>query len=219
MGIRLAIVPAEILWLRSGISSRRSAGTSTGRRPRIAKMKSSHSFWLVVVALTGCQGALPGISGLGQPGRVPPPATGSYQVPGAYSGGAGKSLGAASSTAAPPSLGVAPAGSPWVDQVASAQNQLKQATDSARAAVFDSTQNIQNQVDQAASRADRISAGVVQASQVLSDAAVGPLPAGGSVPVSASSQITDSVPSGSLSDQAPAPPIESNPQWRKPTPR
>lgn len=203
----------------SGSSSRRSAGTSMGRRPRIAKMKSSHSIWLVVVALTGCQGALPGMSGLGQPGRVPPPATGSYQVPGTYSGGAGKSVPAPNSNAVPPSLGVAPAGSPWVDQVASAQNQLKQATDSARAAVFESTQNIQSQVDQAANRADRISTGVVQASQVLSDAALGPVSSGGSGPASASSQITDSVSNGSLSDQAPAPPIESNPQWRKPTPR
>jgi hypothetical protein len=61
-----------------------------------------------------------------------------------------------------------------VDQVAAAQNQLKQATDNARSAVFQSTQTIQSQVEQAASRADRLGSGVVQASQILTDAAQAP---------------------------------------------
>lgn len=176
------------------------------------QMRKAIFFSLVLVALSGCQGPLPGIGGLSQPGRVPPPPTGSYQVPGTYSGGTG----------ANPTVGSVPNGVPFVDQVAAAQNQLKQATDSARAAVMQSTQNLQSQVDQASARADKMGAGVVQASQILSDAAMGSLPpippampaASGTTGSSLPAQSPPGLPgaSGSLAD-------EGSPQWRKPTPR
>jgi hypothetical protein len=153
-------------------------------------MRRAFAVTLVLFALTGCQGTFPAMNGLSQPGRVPPPPTGSYQVPGTYS-----------STA-----------NPLVDQVAAAQNQLKQATDEARAAVIQSTQNLQGQVEQAATRADRIGAGVVQASQVLSDAATGPLSSG---PLSSGS----SAPASSGSSAPPAIATDPNAQWRTPRPR
>ncbi len=174
------------------------------------QMRKALSFSLVMVALSGCQGPLPGINGLTQPGRVPPPPTGSYQVPGSYSGAK-----PATGTGVAPTVGSLPSGSPFVDQVASAQNQLKQATDSARAAVMQSTQNLQNQVEQASARADKMGAGVVQASQILSESALGALPA---VPPSTPGATLPGT-SGSLSDQGGSTVIDPNAQWRKPTPR
>lgn len=181
------------------------------------QMRKALSFSLVMVALSGCQGPLPGINGLTHPGRVPPPPTGSYQVPGSYSGATGvnapsgvKSPTPATGTGVAPTVGSLPSGSPFVDQVASAQNQLKQATDSARSAVMQSTQNLQNQVEQASARADKMGAGVVQASQILSDSAMGALPP---MPPSASGT------NGSLSDQGGTTFTDPNAQWRKPTPR
>jgi hypothetical protein len=172
-------------------------------------MKSSLSFVVVLAALTGCQGTFPGINGLSQPGRVPPPATGSYQIPGAYSGAPG-------APPADPSKSVSSTpGAPWVDQVAAAQNQLKQATDNARAAVLQSTQQIQSQVEQASARADRFGAGVVQASQVLNEAAQAPPPP----PPSISAWTPPTPASGSLSDQEPVVADDPNAQWRKPVPR
>ena len=186
------------------------------------QMRKVLSFSLVMVAVSGCQGPLPGISGLGQPGRVPPPPTGSYQVPGSYSGASGatppgglKSATPAMGTGVAPSVGALPSGSPWVDQVASAQNQLKQATDNARAAVMQSTQSLQNQVEQASARADKMGAGVVQASQILGDAARGTLPSD----IPSNSGAGGSGISGSLSDQGGTTVTDPNAQWRKPTPR
>jgi hypothetical protein len=120
-----------------------------------------------------------------------------------------------------------------VDPVASAQNQLKQATESARAAVMQSSQSLQNQVEQASARVDRMGAGVVQASQILSDSAMGALPpvppstpgatspGAFSAPVAIPPSSTPSVPgtNGSLSDQGGSTVIDPNAQWRKPTPR
>jgi hypothetical protein len=57
-------------------------------------------FWAIgfaAVALPGCQGTpLAGMANWNQATRVPPPATGSFEVPGAYSGGTGMGTNAAS---------------------------------------------------------------------------------------------------------------------------
>jgi hypothetical protein len=183
-------------------------------------MKKNIACSLLLIALSGCQGALPGINGLSQPGRVPPPATGSYQVPGTYSGATGPAGPSAPRPAgqSAPTVGAMPTGGPMVDPVASAQNQLKQATDSARAAVMQSTQSIQNQVEQAGARADRIGAGVVQASQILNDAAHGTLPP---VPPGSPGFASPNAAgmSGSVSDRDTETAADPNAQWRKPTPR
>lgn len=174
-----------------------------GPRAMDTHRKKAFSVSFAVLLLSGCQGVLPGMSGLGQPGRVPPPGTGSYQVPGSYSGSANSSAGA-------------PATGPLVDQVASAQNQLKQATDSARAAVMQTTQSFQSQVEQAGARADKLGAGVVQASQILNDAATGALPAPSVVsPAIPGSPSTG----GSHSDRDGGIATDPNAQWRKPVPR
>ncbi len=183
-----------------------------GPRAMDTHMKKAFSVSLVVLFLSGCQvGGLPGMSGLGQPGRVPPPGTGSYQVPGSYSGSSSPSVGA-------PTAGAATVGasspSPLVDQVASAQNQLKQATDNARAAVMQTTQSFQSQVEQAGARADKLGAGVVQASKILNDAATGALP---TPPVVTPGTLGS--PSGSLSDRDGGIATDPNAQWRKPVPR
>jgi hypothetical protein len=183
-------------------------------------MKKTNSCSLFLLVLSGCQGALPGINGLSQPGRVPPPATGSYQVPGTYSGPNGAAGPNAPRTGATPNatVGAASTGGPLIDPVVAAQNQLKQATDSARAAVMQSTQSIQSQVEQASARADRVGAGVVQASQILNDAALGALPP---VPPGSPGLVTPNASgvSGSMSDQSTEIATDPNAQWRKPTPR
>lgn len=191
-----------------------------GPRAKDNTMRNGLSFSLVLIAFTGCQGTFPGIQGLNQPGRVPPPPTGSYQVPGSYSGGTGARAAdpAKSVSSNSPNQGSPAVVDPWVNQVTSAQNQLKQATDSARSAVLQSTQQIQSQVEQASARVNLLGDGVVQASQVLDDAMRGPvsasLPSAPPAPPSGAEGA-----SGSLSDRAMATADESNAQWRKPLPR
>jgi hypothetical protein len=198
-----------------------------------------------MLALTGCQGTpMAGIGAWNQPTRVPPPATGSFQVPGTYSGATGsgttgvappdpvKSVG----FAAPPS-GQTGASNPMLDNITAAQNQLKQATDNARAAVYQTSNQIQGQVNTASAQMDRLGAGVVQASQVLSDSLQDPIPpivpsATGASSVGApprsyaleGSGMPSSPPatstSGSIGDSAPTTTVvDPNAQWRKPTPR
>jgi ABC-type transporter Mla subunit MlaD len=106
-----------------------------------------------------------------------------------------------------------------LDSLNTAQNQLKQATDNARAAVMQTTNQIQGQVDQASAQIDRFGSGVVQASQVLSESLQPPVP-----PVMTASatlpNFPPSPPSGSIGDSGATPTvIDPNAQWRKPTPR
>ena len=96
------------------------------------------------------------------------------------------------------SFGSAPPAGPLYDGVAAAQNELKLASDSARAAVERSTNAINSGVYQAGARLDRIGSGVVQATGILESSISGPLPTGAS---------------GSLSDM---PKDAGDLQWRKP---
>jgi len=212
-------------------------------------------FWAIgfaAVALPGCQGTpLAGMANWNQATRVPPPATGSFEVPGAYSGGTGMGtnaaspapnqnagLGAPSSLSSPSAM---TANNPFVNQMTAAQNHLKQATDSARAAVYQSTSQVQGQVDQASAKLDQIGNGVVQAGQVVSDAFQDPPPGfpltpgapsgyaleGSGYPGTESSSVAPaSAPSNA--GESTAPPAsgrigdtveDPNAQWRKPTPR
>lgn len=133
----------------------------------------------LLVCMTGCQGnPLSGISNSwNQATRVPPPATGSFQTgPGAYTGPGPATNAAPAAANANKTSQVSPTGVPLVDNLNNAQNQLQAATNNARNAVFNSTNSINSQVELASARVNRFGEGVVQASQVLSDAARDPIP-------------------------------------------
>jgi len=96
--------------------------------------------------------------------------------------------------------------SPFTDAVASAQNELKLATDNARAAIEKSANSVNSTVSQAGATLDRVGSGVVQATGILESSLYDPAP----VP----STISGS--SGSITD---TPNEDPNSQWRKPIPR
>ncbi|MEI6524806.1 MAG: hypothetical protein WCP62_02185 [Planctomycetota bacterium] len=96
--------------------------------------------------------------------------------------------------------------SPFTDAVASAQNELKLATDNARAAIEKSANSVNSTVSQAGATLDRVGSGVVQATGILESSLYDPAP----VP----STISGS--SGSITD---TPTEDPNSQWRKPIPR
>jgi hypothetical protein len=207
----------------------------------------------LLAATVGCQGnPLTNLtSAWNQPTRVPPPPTGAFQPTGAYSGNAGLGGNAGAGVAAPPAAGAAaagmktsqvnPTGLPYVDSIASAQSQLKAASDSARNSINQTTNSINSQVELASARLDRFGNGVVQASQVLSDAAMDPSPVPPVVPSTSYATSpaglpgtsgygapstgvglpsTSGVPvtsgsSGRIGDTVEDP----NAQWRKPVPR
>lgn len=207
----------------------------------------------LMAATAGCQGnPLTNLtSAWNQPTRVPPPATGAFQPTGAYSGNTGMGSNSGAGMAAPPAIGgaaagmktsqVNPTGVPYVDSIASAQSQLKAASDSARNSINQTTNSINSQVELASARLDRFSNGVVQASQVLADAAQDPSPVppvvpstsyatspaglpgtsgygapstGGGLPSTSGVPVTSGS-SGRIGDTV----EDSNAQWRKPVPR
>ena len=143
------------------------------------------------------------LSGLGGSSRVPAPATGSFQVPGSYNsgtpgttgGGSSTGLGASSftpSTNTNPTVGgqrtsqILTPVSNLVDNISHAQNELLKQTNQAVNRVNRATEDVNSRVELASARVDRIGEGVVQASNILSEAAYAPV---------------QSSPSGRLSDQ------------------
>ena len=159
---------------------------------QLVKTKSYQNVvvWSVAAAITiglvGCRGAAPSFSqvfsGLNAPARVPPPAQGSFQVPGTYSGGTG-------STANPPGSGLGGSSfgnsiktsqnplptSNLLNGISNAQSQLLTATNNARNSVNRAADGINSSVEQASARVDRLSQGVSQASAILSEAVTEPM--------------------------------------------
>ncbi len=134
----------------------------------------------------GCRGTSPAFSqafsGLSAPARVPPPAQGSFQVPGSYSGAVGTSanpasngLGGSSFSNGPKTSQNSLPTSSLVDRISNAQSQLLNASNNARNSVNRAADGINSSVEQASARVDRFGQGVVQASAILSEAATTPV--------------------------------------------
>jgi hypothetical protein len=196
-----------------------------------------------IASLAGCAGnPLNGIANSwNQATRVPPPATGAFQPTGGNYSGPGP---ASASANGAPAAGSPPAnafkssqntssGVPLVDNIVAAESQFKAATDNARNAVVQSTNSINSQVELASARLNRLGDGVVQASQVLSDAARDPIPV---PPVTPSTSFatsptglpgtsgyaappTGSLPSTSSNGRIGDTVEDPNAAWRKPAPR
>ena len=146
----------------------------------------------IAVGMIGCRGTAPSFSqlfsGLNAPARVPPPAQGSFQVPGGsfqvpgtYSGGAGSSANPSGSGLGGSSFGDGTKTSQntlptnnVLNGISNAQSQLLTATNNARNSVNRAADGINSSVEQASARVDRFSQGVSQASAILSEAAVAP---------------------------------------------
>ena len=135
---------------------------------------------------TGCRGTAPAFSqafsGLRAPARVPPPAQGSFQVPGSYSGAVGSpanptsnGLGGSSFSNGPKTSQNSLPTSSIIDRISNAQSQLLNASNNARNSVNRAADGINTSVEQASARVDRLGQGVVQASAILSEAASTPV--------------------------------------------
>ena len=185
----------------------------------------------IAAETTGCRGTAPAFSkafsSLSDPARVPPPAQGSFQVPGSYSGGVGssanpasKGLGGSSFENGPKTSQNTLPTSNLIDRFSNAQSQLLSASNNARNSVNRAADGINSSVEQANARVDRFGQGVVQASAVLSEAANTPIVS--SAPErfdmnysgNAKTPITDSI-SGRIGDSIP----NENAIWRTPVPR
>ncbi len=199
---------------------------------QLAKSKSYQHFavWSIASAITlgmvGCRGTAPSFSqvfsGLNAPARVPPPAQGSFQVPGTYSGGAGPSSNPSSSGLGGSSFGnktsqnTLPT-SNLFNGISNAQSQLLTATNNARNSVNRAADGINSSVEQASARVDRLGQGVSQASAILNEAATAPLVSpslertGMTYPSNDQPQISSSN-SGRIGDSDP----NENAQWRTP---
>jgi hypothetical protein len=191
-------------------------------------------FWLPV-GFTGCRGTpltFPqSLSGLNAPTRVPAPATGSFQVPGSYSGPSssssgglgGSSFSPASNSPSPNNLKTSQSSLPvsnFMNGISAAQSQLRTATNNAMNSVNRATEDVNTRVEQATARVDRMGEGVVQASAILSDAANAPLteqpmsyglptngfPTSSTTALPASGKIGDSVPSENATWRTPSQP-------------
>ena len=147
----------------------------------------------VLAGLSGCKGTpLPfpqSFGGLGSPNRVPAPADGSFQVPGSYSGSngtssnpggglGGSSFNSGNSATAPNGMKTSQTNLPvtnFVNGISAAESQIRTATNNALSTVNRATEDVNNRVEQASARVDRFGAGVVQASNILSEAAYAPV--------------------------------------------
>ena len=186
----------------------------------------------IASGLAGCKGTTPAFSqafsGFGAPARVPPPAQGSFQVPGSYSGAAGTSGGTSNSGLGGSSFGNGPKtsqanlpNSNLFNSISSAQSQILAATNNARNTVNRTADNINSSVELASARVDRLEQGVAQASAIVAEAATEPIistPA--QMPSSTYSNSAYSTPqptgtltnSGSISDNDQS----ANASWRTP---
>lgn len=125
------------------------------------------------------------LGGVNNASRVPAPATGSFQVPGSYSGAPGSppSTGLGSSSFSP--ANGAPRTSQTVQPVSNllsglqnAQSQFRTATNQAFDRVNRASENAQSHVEQAGARIDRIGAGVSQAGAIVSESWTAPIDSG-----------------------------------------
>ena len=140
----------------------------------------------ITAGFAGCKGTMPAFSqafsGFGAPARVPPPAQGSFQVPGSYSGGAGASGSSSSSGLGGSSFGNGPkttqANLPsdnLFNSISNAQSQILAATNNARNTVNRTADDINSSVELASARVNRLEQGVSQASAIVAEAASEPI--------------------------------------------
>ena len=158
--------------------------------------------------------------------RVPAPATGSFQVPGSYSGAVGSppATGLGSSSFSSASTG--PVTSQTMQPVSNllsglqnAQSQFRTATNQAFDRVNRASVSAQGQVEQASARIDRIGEGVSQASAIVSDSLTAPIENGVYIPPNPSLPSTNppslgkTGSSGTIGDSLPS----AAPTWRAPS--
>ena len=159
----------------------------------------------------GCQSNAMMTMPWGQATRVPPPNAPSNLPTAPYA----NPVGPAPSTMQPGGVGkplTSYPSNPLTDAVVSAQNELRMATDSARSAIENSANSVNNSVYQASARLDRVGSGVVQATGIIESSLKDPIP----LPPPVSGISGQSGASGSISDGTKEDP---NAQWRKPEPR
>jgi len=140
----------------------------------------------LAVAVPGCKGTAPGFSqafgGLTAPARVPPPAQGSFQVPGTYSGsGAGSSAnpggglgGSSFGNGTKTSQNNLPTNNLF-NSISNAQSQVLNTTNNLRNSVNRTADDINSSVELASARADRFSQAGAQSIAAFSEAATAPL--------------------------------------------
>ena len=139
----------------------------------------------LAVAVLGCKGTAPGFSkafgGLTAPARVPPPAQGSFQVPGTYSGGVGSSAnpggglgGSSFGNGTKTSQNTLPTNNLF-NSISNAQSQVLTATNNVRNSVNRTAEDINSSVEMASARADRFSQAGAQSIAAFSEAATAPL--------------------------------------------
>lgn len=136
----------------------------------------------------GCKGtpfSFPqSLTGNGASSRVPAPPTGSFQVPSTYNGNTGgatsssgglnsSSFGTAPNTLNKTSQSNLPI-SNFVNSISQAESQLLNATNNARTTVNRTADAVNSRVEQASARVDRFGQGVVQASNIIAEAATAP---------------------------------------------
>ena len=193
---------------------------------------------MMLPGVSGCKGTpLPfsqSFSGLGGATRVPAPADGSFQVPGSYSGPngtsnnpgsglGGSSFNSGNSASAPNAMKTSQSNLPvtnFVNGISSAESQIRTATNNALSTVNRATEDVNNRVEQASARVDRFGAGVVQASNILSEAAYGPVNGQQNVqnlPSPTAPSRENSIPSasGQIGNNNPS----SDASWQTPSPR
>jgi len=140
----------------------------------------------IAAGFAGCKGTMPAFSqafgGFGAPARVPPPAQGSFQVPGSYSGAAGTSGSSSSSGLGGSSFGNGPKttqtslpSSNLFNSISNAQSQILAATNNARNAVNRTADNVNSSVELASARVDRLDQARVQAGAIFTEAVNEPI--------------------------------------------
>ncbi len=200
----------------------------TRRTRLIARLVLAASMAAVV---TGCKGTAPSFTqafgGLTAPARVPPPAQGSFQVPGSYSGGAGTSASPAGSGLGGSSFGNSMKTSQnslptnnLFNSISNAQSQVIAASNNLRNNVNRTADEINSSVELASARADRFSQAGAQSIAAFSEAAAAPLVVNGdrlnntNYPPSELPPVTNSI-SGRIGDSEQS----DNASWRTPVRR
>ena len=157
------------------------------------RRKTSRSYFLatlalaahLAIAISGCKGTAPGFSqafgGLTAPARVPPPAQGSFQVPGTYSGGVGSAAnpggglgGSSFGNGTKTSQNTLPSNNLF-NSISNAQSQVLNTTNNLRNSVNRTANDINSSVELASARADRFSQAGAQSIAAFSEAATAPL--------------------------------------------
>lgn len=196
--------------------------------PRLMGVHASRCFAAFVSSVlsvsVGCQSNSMMTMPWNQASRVPPPSAPTNLPTAPYSSPSNPTSGAIPAGAPAPNSVSSYSSGTLTDAVAAAQNELRLATENARAAIEKSANSVNTTVTQAGARLDRVGSGVVQATGILESSLMdpipmpsgGPAPVGSQVPGLPMSTGSPSSSSGSISD---LPDTDTNAQWRKPTVR